>query len=89
MLIRTIPAALDLGTQLQTETNAERFKLRKGKVSAPVCWSLELNQALAVAEIAQTAIKIIAKIIYWLVVSSTPWPLCCAAGHLTLMANWK
>ncbi|MES2402071.1 MAG: GMC family oxidoreductase [Pseudomonadota bacterium] len=37
MLVTTIPAALDKGAQLLTETSAERFELSNGKVTALIC----------------------------------------------------
>ena len=40
MLVTTIPAALDKGAQLLTETRAERFELANGKVIALLCRSL-------------------------------------------------
>lgn len=40
MLVTTIPAALDLGAQLLTETRAERFELSNGRVIALICRSL-------------------------------------------------
>ena len=60
MLVTTIPAALDLGARLLTETRAERFELANGRVTALVCWAVESNGALAQSERAQDAIKIIA-----------------------------
>lgn len=61
MLVTTIPAALDLGAQLLTETRAERFELRNGQVSALICRNLEPNSALALTGRAQAAIKVVAK----------------------------
>ncbi|ABM35756.1 GMC family oxidoreductase [Polaromonas naphthalenivorans] len=61
MLVTTIPAALDLGAQLLTETRAERFELANGRVTALVCRNVEPNGAFAQYGRAQTAIKIIAK----------------------------
>ncbi len=61
MLVTSIPAALDSGAQLLTETRAERFELANGRVRALVCRSVAPNGALAHAGRAQTAIKIIAK----------------------------
>lgn len=61
MLVTTLPAALDQGAQLLTETRAEKFELSSGKVSALICRSVKQNGALAQAEHAQTAINIIAK----------------------------
>ncbi|MGH8034114.1 MAG: GMC family oxidoreductase N-terminal domain-containing protein [Lysobacterales bacterium] len=61
MLVTTIPAALDQGAQLLTETRAEKFELANGKVSALICRAVEPNGALAHTERAQHAIKIIAK----------------------------
>ncbi|SFB92465.1 Choline dehydrogenase [Polaromonas sp. OV174] len=61
MLITTIPAALELGAQLLTETRAERFELANGKVTALICRNIEPNGALAQSGQVQRAIKIIAK----------------------------
>ena len=61
MLVTTIPAALDLGAQLLTETRAERFELANGRVTAVICQSIKPNGALAHDQHAQNAIKIIAK----------------------------
>ncbi|MGH8848810.1 MAG: GMC family oxidoreductase N-terminal domain-containing protein, partial [Polaromonas sp.] len=61
MLVTTIPAALDRGAQLLTETRAEKFELANGKVSALICRAVEPNGALAHTDRAQYAIKIIAK----------------------------
>ena len=61
MLVTTIPAALDLGAQLLTDTRAERFELANGKVTALICRSVMPNSALDQAEPARAAIKIVAK----------------------------
>ncbi len=61
MLITTIPAALDKGAQLLTETRAERFEINNGKVTALICRHIEPNGALAPAARAQPAIKIVAR----------------------------
>ena len=61
MLVTTIPAALDKGAQLLTETRAERFELSNGKVTALICRSVASNGALAPVNRAQSAIKIVAK----------------------------
>ena len=61
MLVTTIPAALDQGAQLLTETRAEKFELSNGRVSALTCRAVKKNGALAQTEHAQSAIKIIAK----------------------------
>ncbi|MFC6279746.1 MULTISPECIES: GMC family oxidoreductase [Polaromonas] len=61
MLVTTIPAALDKGAQLLTETRAERFELSNGKVTALICRSVTSNGALASVNRAQSAIKIVAK----------------------------
>ena len=61
MLVTTLPAALDKGAQLLTETRAERFEIRNGRVAALLCHSLESKSALAQQNKAQQAIKIIAK----------------------------
>ncbi|MDO8448379.1 MAG: GMC family oxidoreductase [Rhodoferax sp.] len=61
MLVTTIPAALELGAQLLTETRAERFELANGRVTALICRNVESNGALAQAGRAQVATKVIAK----------------------------
>jgi choline dehydrogenase-like flavoprotein len=61
MLVTTIPAALDLGAQLLTETRAELFELANGKVTALICRPVMPNSAPAQVERAQAAIKIVAK----------------------------
>ena len=61
MLVTTIPAALDLGAQLLTETRAEQFELANGRVTALICRSVEPNGAPAQSNRAQAAIKIVAK----------------------------
>ena len=61
MLDTTIPAALDLGAQLLTEIRAEKFELANGKVTALICRPVMPNSAPAQAELAQAAIKIVAK----------------------------
>ncbi len=61
MLVTTIPAALDRGAQLLTETRAERFEMANGKVTALVCRNVEPNGVLAQEGKARIAIKIIAK----------------------------
>ena len=61
MLITTIPAALDLGAQLLTQTRAEKFELANARVSALICRPVEINGAVAQSGRAQAAIKIIAK----------------------------
>jgi choline dehydrogenase-like flavoprotein len=61
MLVTTLPAALDLGAQLLTETRAERFELANGLVSALMCRSVKPNGASAQSPSAQAATKIIAK----------------------------
>lgn len=61
MLVTTIPAALDSGAQLLTETRAEKFELANGRVTALICRAVEPNGALAQADKSQSAIKIIAK----------------------------
>jgi choline dehydrogenase-like flavoprotein len=61
MLVTTIPAALDLGAQLLTETRAEKFELSNGRVTALICRSVMPNGAVAQSLPAQTAIKIVAK----------------------------
>ena len=61
MLVTTIPAALDLGAQLLTQTRAEHFELANGRVTALICRNIKQNGAFAHVPYAQTAIKIIAK----------------------------
>ena len=61
MLVTTIPAALDRGTQLLTEMRVERFELANGKVTALYCRPVMPNGAPALMEQAQVATKIIAK----------------------------
>jgi choline dehydrogenase-like flavoprotein len=43
MLVTTIPAALDKGARLLTQTRAETFELTNGRVSALVCVPVQLN----------------------------------------------
>ena len=61
MLVTTIPAALDLGAQLLTETRAEKFELSNGRVTALICRSVMPNGSVVQSIPAQTAIKIVAK----------------------------
>lgn len=61
MLVTSIPAALDGGAQLLTETRAERFELANGKVSALICRAVAPNGALAQRNKADAAIKVVAK----------------------------
>ena len=61
MLVTTIPAALELGAQLLTETRAEKFELANGRVTALICRNIEPNGALVQRESASSAIKIVAK----------------------------
>jgi choline dehydrogenase-like flavoprotein len=61
MLVTTIPAALDLGAQLLTQTRAERFELSNGKVTALLCRVVSQNGAAAQSHSSQKAIKIVAK----------------------------
>jgi choline dehydrogenase-like flavoprotein len=61
MLITSIPAALDLGAQLLTQTRAERFELSNGKVTALICQEIGLNGTPAHLTRARAAIKIVAK----------------------------
>jgi choline dehydrogenase-like flavoprotein len=61
MLVTTIPAALDLGTQLLVETRAEKFELANGKVTALICRPVMPNGAIAQSNRASEAIKIVAK----------------------------
>ena len=61
MLVTTIPAALELGAQLLTETRAESFELANGKVTALICRNVESNGALIQKKSTSSAVKIIAK----------------------------
>ena len=61
MLVTTIPAALDRGARLLTETRAERFEFSNGKVIALLCRILDSNSAAVPVKRTQSAIKIIAK----------------------------
>ena len=60
MLVTTLPAALDKGARLLTETRAERFELRNGRVTALLCRSFESNSTLRQQIRGQDAIKIVA-----------------------------
>ena len=60
MLVTTLPAALDKGARLLTETRAERFELRNGRVTALLCRSFESNSTLRQQIRGQGAIKIVA-----------------------------
>ena len=61
MLVTTIPAAMDKGAQLLTETRAERFELANGRVRALICRNLTSNSLPAQSERLLPDIKIIAK----------------------------
>ena len=61
MLVTTVPAALDKGAQLLTQTRAERFELRNGRVTALLCHSLDSKSGLPQQPHGQGAIKIVAK----------------------------
>ena len=61
MLVTTIPAALELGAQLLTETRAERFELSNGKIVSLSCRFLSKKSAAVQYSPAEAAIKIIAK----------------------------
>ncbi|MDP3798756.1 MAG: GMC family oxidoreductase [Polaromonas sp.] len=61
MLVTSIPAALDSGAQLVTETRAEKFELANGKVSALICRAVAPNGALVQRNKADAAIKVVAK----------------------------
>lgn len=61
MLVTTIPAALDLGAQLLTETRAEHFELANGKVIALICRNVKPNGALAHAGGSQGVTEVVAK----------------------------
>jgi choline dehydrogenase-like flavoprotein len=61
MLVTTIPAALELGAQLLTETRAERFELSNGKITSLLCYFLDKKRPAAERGRAEVAIKIIAK----------------------------
>jgi choline dehydrogenase-like flavoprotein len=58
MLVTTIPAALDGGAQLLTETHAERFELSNGRVTALICTPLIAGKS---ASTAAAAVRIRAK----------------------------
>ena len=60
MLVTTIPAALDLGAELLTQTRVERLELANGRVTGLVCRSVEQNSAFDQSIRAQDAIKIVA-----------------------------
>lgn len=45
MLVTTIPAALDLGVTLLTETTADRFEFANGKATALLCFEAKPNGA--------------------------------------------
>ena len=59
MLVTTIPAALDLGAQLLTQTRAEHFGLANRRVTALICRNIKKNRVFAQVPYAQAAIKII------------------------------
>ena len=64
MLVTTIPAALDMGAQLLTETRADKFELeggRNGKIKALFCSFSLPNSAVDQSIRTRPAIKIIAK----------------------------
>ena len=61
MLVTTLPAALDKGAQLLTQTRAEQFELRNGRVTALFCRSLGVKSADAQHLNGSNAIKIVAK----------------------------
>jgi choline dehydrogenase-like flavoprotein len=61
MLVTSIPAALDGGARLLTETRAEKFELANGKVTALICRAVAPNGALAPVNQSGEAIKIKAK----------------------------
>ena len=61
MLVTTIPAALDLGARLLTETRAEKFEFLNGRVSALLCQNVLSNSAFLQAGIGFSAIKIVAQ----------------------------
>ena len=61
MLVTTIPAALDMGAQLLTQTRAQQFEWSNGKIKALLCRFSEANSAAVQLNRAQTAIKIVAK----------------------------
>ncbi len=60
MLVTTLPAALDKGAQLLTQTRAEQFELRNGRVTALFCRSLGVKSADAQHLNGSNAIKIVA-----------------------------
>jgi choline dehydrogenase-like flavoprotein len=59
MLVTTLPAALDLGATLLTETTADRFEFANGKATALLCYEAKPNGART--GWAYNAIKIVAK----------------------------
>lgn len=61
MLVTTIPAALDRGARLLTETHAERFEFSNGRATALICQRLESNGLGVRLKQTSSAIKIIAK----------------------------
>jgi choline dehydrogenase-like flavoprotein len=61
MLVTTIPAALERGAQLLTETRVEKFELANGKVTALLCQSVKPNGVPALSSSGLIATKIIAK----------------------------
>ena len=61
MLVTTIPAALDKGAQLLTETRVERFEIANGRVKGLICQKILPNSPLVTVEYASVATKIIAK----------------------------
>lgn len=61
MLVTTIPAALDLGAQLLTETRAERFELSNGKITSLLCHFSDKKRPAAQQRRTEAAIKIIAR----------------------------
>ena len=58
MLVTTLPAALDKGAMLLTDTRAERFELANGKIASLLC--VPSNRAPAPGSSAHSAIKIVA-----------------------------
>ena len=61
MLVTTIPAALDRGARLLTETRAEKFEFSNGRITALLCRAFGSNSAEAPEKRAGLAIKIVAK----------------------------
>lgn len=57
MLVTTIPAALNLGAELLTETQAERFEMANGRVTALVCRPVAANGSRAPSGVTRIVAK--------------------------------